>query len=84
MIGLKENFIIGKLIPAGTGMGRYRNIGVVDPDATDMVPETDDRVADPSADGKSVPGNDDAASREAEKSSGFVAVEQEEPSTAEA
>ena len=33
LIGLKENVIIGKLIPAGTGMGRYRNIKVVDPDA---------------------------------------------------
>ena len=29
LIGLKENVIIGKLIPAGTGMGRYRNIDVV-------------------------------------------------------
>jgi DNA-directed RNA polymerase subunit beta' len=26
--GLKENVIIGKLIPAGTGMRRYRNIGI--------------------------------------------------------
>ncbi|MDT5055621.1 MAG: DNA-directed polymerase subunit beta, partial [Mycobacterium sp.] len=26
--GLKENVIIGKLIPAGTGIGRYRNIQV--------------------------------------------------------
>ena len=33
LIGLKENVIIGKLIPAGTGMGRYRNISVVDPEA---------------------------------------------------
>ena len=31
LIGLKENVIIGKLIPAGTGMSRYRNIKVVDP-----------------------------------------------------
>ena len=37
LIGLKENVIIGKLIPAGTGMGRYRNIGVVDPDAAEVV-----------------------------------------------
>ena len=29
LIGLKENVIIGKLIPAGTGMERYRNIKVV-------------------------------------------------------
>jgi DNA-directed RNA polymerase subunit beta' len=28
LLGLKENVIIGKLIPAGTGMGRYRNIQV--------------------------------------------------------
>ncbi|MEK0317541.1 DNA-directed RNA polymerase subunit beta' [Cohnella sp. 56] len=31
LLGLKENVIIGKLIPAGTGMSRYRNIRVVDP-----------------------------------------------------
>jgi DNA-directed RNA polymerase subunit beta' len=29
LLGLKENVIIGKLIPAGTGMGCYRNIKVV-------------------------------------------------------
>jgi DNA-directed RNA polymerase subunit beta' len=28
LLGLKENVIIGKLIPAGTGMARYRNIRV--------------------------------------------------------
>jgi len=28
LLGLKENVIIGKLIPAGTGMPRYRNIQV--------------------------------------------------------
>ena len=26
LIGMKENVIIGKLIPAGTGMKRYRNV----------------------------------------------------------
>ncbi len=29
LLGLKENVIIGKLIPAGTGMSRYRNIKVI-------------------------------------------------------
>lgn len=29
LVGLKENVIIGKLIPAGTGMPRYRNITAV-------------------------------------------------------
>ena len=28
LIGLKENVIIGKLIPAGTGMARYRDLEV--------------------------------------------------------
>jgi DNA-directed RNA polymerase subunit beta' len=28
LLGLKENVIIGKLIPAGTGMKRYKNIDV--------------------------------------------------------
>jgi DNA-directed RNA polymerase subunit beta' len=28
LIGLKENVIIGKLIPAGTGMRRYKNIAI--------------------------------------------------------
>ena len=29
LLGLKENVIIGKLIPAGTGMTRYRSIKIV-------------------------------------------------------
>ncbi|WP_066503510.1 DNA-directed RNA polymerase subunit beta' [Abyssisolibacter fermentans] len=28
LIGLKENVIIGKLIPAGTGMNRYKNVAI--------------------------------------------------------
>ena len=28
LVGLKENVIIGKLIPAGIGMKRYRNVEV--------------------------------------------------------
>ena len=30
LVGLKENVIIGKLIPAGTGMTRYRNLDIID------------------------------------------------------
>ncbi len=42
LLGLKENVIIGKLIPAGTGMKRYENIkidyeGMCDEDATEAV-----------------------------------------------
>ncbi|MGH3579363.1 MAG: hypothetical protein ACRDU0_17635, partial [Mycobacterium sp.] len=32
LFGLKENIIIGKLIPAGTGMNRYRSVGIDTPD----------------------------------------------------
>lgn len=33
LLGLKENVIIGKLIPAGTGMSRYRNVRLKQPAA---------------------------------------------------
>jgi DNA-directed RNA polymerase subunit beta' len=36
LFGLKENIIIGKLIPAGTGMARYREINVETPEAQRM------------------------------------------------
>ncbi|MBW8825878.1 MAG: DNA-directed RNA polymerase subunit beta' [Acidobacteria bacterium] len=36
LLGLKENIIIGKLIPAGTGMGRYRSFEVQAPDYEPM------------------------------------------------
>ena len=36
LFGLKENIIIGKLIPAGTGMERYRDIRLEMPDADAM------------------------------------------------
>ena len=36
LFGLKENIIIGKLIPAGSGMERYRDITVETPDAQRM------------------------------------------------
>ncbi len=43
LIGLKENVIIGKLVPAGTGMNRYRNVEVVstaEPEAEGEAQET--------------------------------------------
>jgi DNA-directed RNA polymerase subunit beta' len=36
LIGLKENIIIGKLIPAGTGMMKYREFGIEAPDYEPM------------------------------------------------
>ena len=51
LIGLKENVIIGKLIPAGTGMKRYRNVTlntdakeIVAEDAEISVSEADDEI----------------------------------------
>src|SRR5690606_32338480 len=35
LLGLKENVIIGKLVPAGTGMARYRNIKVFPADGAE-------------------------------------------------
>ncbi|MDE7029859.1 MAG: DNA-directed RNA polymerase subunit beta', partial [Lachnospiraceae bacterium] len=42
LIGLKENVIIGKLIPAGTGLRRYRNVKL----NTDMEPEAEFDIED--------------------------------------
>ena len=36
LVGLKENIIIGKLIPAGTGMQLYRDFGIEAPDYEPM------------------------------------------------
>ncbi|WP_040985109.1 DNA-directed RNA polymerase subunit beta' [Oceanobacillus jeddahense] len=41
LLGLKENVIIGKLVPAGTGMPQYRTL-----EAELDVPETDEEVTD--------------------------------------
>ena len=40
LVGLKENVIIGKLIPAGTGMKKYQDIKI----NTEIQPETEDVV----------------------------------------
>ncbi|HAX05737.1 MAG TPA: DNA-directed RNA polymerase subunit beta', partial [Acidimicrobiaceae bacterium] len=45
--GLKENIIIGKLIPAGTGQGQYRNIDTTAPDYEPMEFFTSDEDLDP-------------------------------------
>ena len=52
LLGLKENVIIGKLIPAGTGMPRYRNIKlntddvVAVEDQLEAAEPTDDLIPD--------------------------------------
>ena len=44
LIGLKENVIIGKLIPAGTGMTKYRNIEVVPEQSEEASPDIPDII----------------------------------------
>jgi DNA-directed RNA polymerase subunit beta' len=45
--GLKENILMGRLIPAGTGLGAYKRLTVDvqasdDDDEDDVIPEHDD------------------------------------------
>ena len=50
LIGLKENIIIGKLIPAGTGMMKYREFGIEAPDYEPMTFYSSDAgIEDPAA-----------------------------------
>ena len=58
--GLKENIIIGKLIPAGTGQGRYRNIDTTAPEYEPMEFFSSDEDLDP-AEWLATIGSDDAS-----------------------
>ncbi|MCD8054753.1 MAG: DNA-directed RNA polymerase subunit beta' [Lachnospiraceae bacterium] len=49
LIGLKENVIIGKLIPAGTGMKKYRDVQL-DTDGSDLIPPEEPAEEYPEAD----------------------------------
>ena len=61
LVGLKENVIIGKLIPAGTGLRKYRNtalstdvnntidFGDEDADEEGVIAEAEDVAADEAA-----------------------------------
>ncbi len=59
LIGLKENVIIGKLIPAGTGMQMYRNIEVTDKDGNELEVENEEPTANKYADLAGLAGDDD-------------------------
>ena len=49
LIGLKENVLIGKLIPAGTGMKRYRSIKLnTDVEEEDDIDLAEDDFNEPS------------------------------------
>jgi len=43
LLGLKENVIIGKLVPAGTGMSRYKNIEII---CEEDIPEIEEEFGD--------------------------------------
>jgi DNA-directed RNA polymerase subunit beta' len=49
LLGLKENIIIGKLIPAGSGMMHYRQFDVAAPDYQPMTSYSTDFDEDPAA-----------------------------------
>ena len=78
LIGLKENVIIGKLIPAGTGMKRYRNVRIssdeekVELDEDQLLDEDDIIDFDEAAD------MEDAAADEAKESLAEEALSEEE------
>ena len=87
LIGLKENVIIGKLIPAGTGMKRYRNVQI-DTSGTDdylyeQPEEEDDDVEFSEMDGAAETQAEDASAAEtAEPESTEEAMTEEAPETA--
>jgi len=46
LIGLKENVIIGQLIPAGTGMKRYKNVKIDVEENLELLEENDENLID--------------------------------------
>lgn len=46
LLGLKENVIIGKIIPAGTGMARYRNLEPQAVNEVEIIEETDTEIVE--------------------------------------
>jgi len=58
LLGLKENVIIGKLVPAGTGMSRYRNISVSVVEAQETAEE------EPELSGTDLPYREEAMEKE--------------------
>ncbi len=60
LVGLKENVIIGKLIPAATGLKHYRTVAIepavaIDPPTDDDLLEDDDLAAELGVDGVEAP-----------------------------
>ena len=77
LLGLKENVIIGKLIPAGTGLGKYHNIEIEDHEKKEEVVE--EQVFTPAQDDE-IPSEEEAVAEAveavAEEESSEVAVEE--------
>ena len=71
LIGMKENVIIGKLIPAGTGMKRYRNVQIDTSGTDDYLYEQSEE------DEVELSEMDDAAEVQAEDSSAAETAEPE-------
>jgi DNA-directed RNA polymerase subunit beta' len=84
LIGLKENIIIGKLIPAGSGMTAYRSVNVEMPGAEPMRPWSSEMVGeiDPAAWLRDI-GAERAGGLDAVDGSGLDGFEQDELGGAE-
>ncbi len=81
LLGLKENVIIGKLIPAGTGMELYRSVEVADKDGEIVeIPDDTDTDEFPRRNGRDVFAEAAAERDEPE----YEAAETDEADTAEA
>src|SRR5690606_36398323 len=55
LLGVKENVIIGKLVPAGTGMTKYRNISLSIPEEEQETLEADEAETGTDPAGESIP-----------------------------
>ncbi len=73
LLGLKENVLIGKLIPAGTGMERYRNIEVERVGADPLAELEAQRIPQP----EKGPEPDETADDDMDDEDAFIAVDDE-------
>jgi DNA-directed RNA polymerase subunit beta' len=77
LVGLKENVIIGRLIPAGTGLAQYRALEVTGQDGKMLTSERDRRLPDLDAEGL----EDDLALLDSRRAAAAAQLGAESPDT---
>jgi DNA-directed RNA polymerase subunit beta' len=77
LVGLKENVIIGRLIPAGTGLAQYRALEVTGQDGKMLTSERDRRLPDLDAEGL----EDDLAMLDSRRAAAAAQLGAESPET---